>query len=116
MKWQFVHDVNDNSRILKPFLLLGLLANYNKFEFQNPYQQRLDDFVNESSIQKIVKGVGLSCAGIRNAYVAIQDDLPEGWTFSNTLVFFGLRALSGGNKDKPAALSAEDVKETFAAQ
>ncbi|GAM41746.1 hypothetical protein TCE0_042f15103 [Talaromyces pinophilus] len=113
---KFVHDLDTNLQILEPFLLLGLLANYNKFEFQNPYQQRLDDFVNEGSIQKIVKGVGLSCAGLRNAYVAIQDDLPEGWTMSNTLAFFGLRALAGGNKDKATTSTAEEVKETFAAQ
>jgi hypothetical protein len=101
---------------LEPFLLLGLLANYNKFEFQNPYQQRLDDFVNESTIQKIVKGTGLSCAGLRNTYVAVQDDLPEGWTLSNTLIFFGLRILAPGNKDKAATSTADEIKETFAAQ
>lgn len=101
---------------MDPFLLLGLLANYNKFEFQNPYQQRLGDFVNEVTIQKIVQGTGLCCAGLRNAYVAIQDDLPEGWTLSNTLVFFGLRALAGSPKDKAATSSSEEIKETFAAQ
>jgi hypothetical protein len=100
--------------VLEPFLLLGLLANYNKFEFQNPYQQRLDDFVNEATIQKIVKGTGLACAGLRNGYVAIQNDLPEGWTLSNTLIFFGLRALAPGAKDKSAASTAEEAKEVFA--
>jgi hypothetical protein len=35
--------------VLGPILLLGLLANY-KSEFRNPYQQRLDDFVNEATI------------------------------------------------------------------
>lgn len=97
-------------------MLLGLLANYNKFEFQNPYQQRLDDFVNEATIQKIVKGTGLCCAGLRNAYVAVQDDLPEGWTLSSTLIFFGLRALAPGNKEKAATSTADDAKETFATQ
>lgn len=97
-------------------MLLGLLANYNKFEFQNPYQQRLDDFVNEATIQKIVKGTGLACVGLRNAYIAVQDDLPEGWTFSNTLIFFGLRVLAPGSKDKATTATADEVKETFAAQ
>ncbi|QKX55668.1 uncharacterized protein TRUGW13939_02765 [Talaromyces rugulosus] len=113
---KFIHDSETHLQILDPFLLLGLLANYNKFEFQNPYQQRLGDFVNEVTIQKIVKGTGLSCAGLRNGYVAIQDDLPEGWTLSNTLVFFGLRALAGSPKDKAATSSSEEIKETFAAQ
>ncbi|OKL60019.1 hypothetical protein UA08_04770 [Talaromyces atroroseus] len=113
---KFVHDSESHLQILEPFLLLGLLANYNKFEFQNPYQQRLNDFVNEATIQKIVRGTGLSCAGLRNAYVAIQDDLPEGWTLSNTLIFFGLRILAPGSKDKSATLTADEIKETFAAQ
>lgn len=102
-------------KVFEPFLLLGLLANYNKFEFQNPYQLRLDDFVNEATIQKIVKGVGLLCSALRNGYVAVQDDIPEGWTLSSTLVFFGLRALAPGAKDKSVPPSAEEAKEMFAA-
>ena len=100
--------------MLEPFVLLGLLANYNKFEFQNPYQQRLNDFVNEGTIQKIVQGVGQACAGLRNGYVAVQDDLPQGWTLSNTLIFFGLRALAP-RKDRPTTPSAEEAREAFAA-
>jgi hypothetical protein len=38
-----------NLHVLGPILLLCLLANY-KSEFRNPYQQRLDDFVNEATI------------------------------------------------------------------
>ena len=112
---QFVHDSDTHLQVLEPFLLLGLLANYNKFEFQNPYQQRLDDFVNEATIQKIVKGTGLSCAALRNDYVAVQDDLPEGWTLTSTLIFFGLRALAPGAKEKSAPPTAEEAKEIFAA-
>ena len=101
-------------QVFNPFLLLGLLANYNKFEFQNPYQLRLDDFVNESSIQKMANGVGLACGGLRNDYVAVQDDIPEGWNLANTLIFFGLRALAPGAKDKAAPPSAEEAKAMFA--
>ena len=100
--------------MLEPFLLLGLLANYNKFELRNPYQQRLDDFVNEATIQRIVSGTGLSCAALRNGYVAVQDDVPEGWTLTSTLIFFGLRALAPGTRDKSAAPSTEEAKEMFA--
>lgn len=96
-----------------PFLLLGLLANYNKFEFQNPYQLRLDDFVNESSIQKVVKGIGLTCGGLRNGYVAVQDDIPEGWSLTSTLNFFGLRALAPSNKDQSTPPSTEEAKVLF---
>ena len=98
-----------------PFLLLGLLANYNKFEFQNPYQLRLDDFVNESSIQRIVKGVGLACGALRNGYLAVQDDIPEGWSLTSTLIFFGLRALAPGARDKAHPPNAEEAKAMFAA-
>ncbi|KAJ5605662.1 hypothetical protein N7510_008443 [Penicillium lagena] len=112
---KYVHESDTHLQIFDPFLLLGLLANYNKFEFQNPYQLRLDDFVNESSIQKIVKGVGLACAGLRNGYVAVQDDVPEGWTLTSTLVFFGLRALAPGARDKANPPTAEEAKGMFAA-
>lgn len=98
-----------------PFLLLGLLANYNKFEFQNPYQLRLDDFVNESSIQKIVQGVGLACGGLRNGYIAVQNDGPEGWTLTNALIFFGLRMLAPGARDKANPPTVEEAKAMFAA-
>jgi hypothetical protein len=101
-------------QVFDPFLLLGLLANYNKFEFQNPYQLRLDDFVNESSIQKIAKGVGLACGGLRNGYIAVQDDIPEGWNLTNTLIFFGLRAFAPGAREKANPPTAEEAKAIFA--
>jgi len=99
--------------VFDPFLLLGLLANYNKFEFQNPYQLRLYDFVNETSIQKVAKGVGLACGGLRNGYIAVQDDIPEGWSLANTLIFFGLRAIAPGARDKATPPSAEEAKVMF---
>lgn len=100
--------------IFEPFLLIGLLANYNKFEFQNPYQLRLEDFVNEASIQKVATGVGLVCGGLRNGYVAVQDDIPEGWSLTNTLIFFGLRALAPGTRNKTNPPTAEEAKGMFA--
>ncbi|KAL5001948.1 hypothetical protein BDV10DRAFT_191918 [Aspergillus recurvatus] len=112
---KLVHESESPMQVFEPFLLLGLLANYNKFEFQNPYQLRLDDFVNETSIQKIVKGVGLSCGALRNGYVAVQDDSPEGWTLMGTLMYFGLGVLAPGRKEKPTPPSPEEAKEMFAA-
>lgn len=112
---QFTHDCDTHIQIFEPFLLLGLLANYNRFEFQNPYHLRLVDFVNESTIQKIVKGIGVSCAALRNGYVAVQDDVPEGWSLTSTLVFFGLRALAPGARDKASPPTPEEAKEMFAA-
>ncbi|KAJ5264372.1 hypothetical protein N7505_008293 [Penicillium chrysogenum] len=111
---KYVSDSDTPLQVFDPFLLLGLLANYNKFEFQNPYQLRLDDFVNESSIEKVAKGVGLACNRLRNGYIAVQDDIPEGWSLTNTLIFFGLRALAPGARDKANPPSAEEAKAMFA--
>ncbi|KAL2821922.1 hypothetical protein BJX63DRAFT_427284 [Aspergillus granulosus] len=112
---KLVHETESPMQVFEPFLLLGLLANYNKFEFQNPYQLRLDDFVNESSIEKIVKGVAISCGALRNGYVAVQDDSPEGWSLIGTLIYFGLGVLAPSKREKPAPPSPEEAKEMFAA-
>lgn len=99
---------------MEPFILVGLLANYNKFEFQNPYQFRLNDFVNEAVIQKIVQCVGNTCQEVRSQYLEIQDDLPEGWTFSNTLNMIGLGAIAPGPKpEKKPVYDAETQKQMF---
>ncbi|CAI7672643.1 unnamed protein product [Penicillium viridicatum] len=111
---KYVSDSDTPLQVFDPFLLLGLLANYNKFEFQNPYQLRLDDFVNESNIEKVAKGVGLACNRLRNGYIAVQDDIPEGWSLTNTLIFFGLRAIAPGARDKANPPSAEEAKAMFA--
>ncbi|KAK2797147.1 hypothetical protein FQN51_008792 [Onygenales sp. PD_10] len=102
-------------QIFEPFLLLGLLSNYNKFEFQNPYQVRLDDFVNEATIQKIIEGAGATCTALRNGYVAVQDDLPEGWNLSSTLAFFGLGIFAPGRRASTQPLTPEETKARFAA-
>lgn len=102
-------------RAFEPFTLLGLLANYNKFEFQNPYRLRLDDFVNEGTIQKIIRSVGQTCANLRGEYVSVQEDLPEGWTLSNTLSMMGLGSIAPSTA-KPTApvIDPEVAKERFA--
>ncbi|KAL3464101.1 hypothetical protein BJX64DRAFT_255610 [Aspergillus heterothallicus] len=112
---KLVHETESPMQVFEPFLLLGLLANYNKFEFQNPYQLRLDDFVNETSIEKIVKGVAISCGALRNGYVAVQDDSPEGWSLMGTLIYFGLGVLAPSKREKPAPPSQDEAKEMFAA-
>lgn len=109
-----MHDCDTPEQVFEPFLLLGLLADYNKFEFQNPYQLRLDDFVNESTIQKVVQGIGVACSSVRNGYVAVQEDLPEGWNLNSALVFFGLRVLAPAAKNMPAPPSEAEAKELFA--
>ena len=101
--------------IFKAFLLLGLLANYNKFEFRNPYRARLEDFVNETTIQKIVKGLGSACVISRDRYVAIQEDVAEGWNLSSALSYIGLGVLAPATtKPIPVPTTKHDeLKEDF---
>jgi hypothetical protein len=68
----------------------------NKFEMQNPYQLRLDDFVNESAMKRIVQQLGTTCTSLRGDYVAIHDDIPEGWSLNSMLSYVGLTVLQGG--------------------
>lgn len=99
--------------MFKPLLLIGLLANYSKFEYKNPYRSRLEDFINESAIQKIVHGFGATCAVSRDRYIAIQDDIPEGWTVGSTLSYVGLGVLAPRKTVVPT-LNADEAKEAFA--
>ena len=112
---QLIHEIENPSDLVLPFTLVGLLANYNKFEFQNPYQMRLNDFVNEGTIQKIIRGVGQACQDLRAGYVAVQEDLPEGWSLASTLSMIGLRSIVPGQSkasQKPV-YDAETAKKMF---
>ena len=111
---QSIQDSDNPELVFKPFLVLGLLANYNKFEFRNPYRLRLEDFVNESAIQKIVQGIGSACSQSRNFYVAVQEDVAEGWTVGSTLSYIGLGVLAPSKGAAPAQPKADDMKEGFA--
>ncbi|KAL8811740.1 MAG: hypothetical protein Q9223_007468 [Gallowayella weberi] len=110
-------DAEDPFQVFEPFLLLGLLANYNKFEFRNPYRLRLEDFVNETAIQKIILGIGAVCTRSRDYYVAIQEDIEEGWTLSNTLKYIGLGVLAPSRSSTPTRNSpnADERKDLFSA-
>ncbi len=110
---QFVQESENGAQNLEPFILLGLLVNYNKFEFANPYRLRLDDFVNESAIRKLAHSVGAACVLARDKYIAVQDDLPEGWNLSNTLAYVGLGVLAPGSRPATPTLSAEEAKARF---
>ncbi|EGY22386.1 uncharacterized protein VDAG_03824 [Verticillium dahliae VdLs.17] len=112
---KYIHETEHPGQILEPYTLLGLLANYNKFEFQNPYQQRLNEIVNEPTIQQMIRCVGYACQKLRLDYVDVMDDLPEGWTFSNTLHMIGLGIVARGPKpEKKIVYDAETQKQMFA--
>lgn len=92
--------------------LLGLLANHNKFEVHNVYQSRMEDFVNEEVMVKLVEGFANTCGDIRDAFVAIQDDVPAQWSIGSTLSYVGLRALAPEVK-KPPPPTEEEAKILF---
>jgi hypothetical protein len=110
---QFIQDADDTFLAYEAFTLLGLLANYNKFESQNPYRLRLEDFVNEATIQKVIRAIGQESAELRSAYVEIQEDLPEGWTLSSTLSMIGLGKIAPGAKAATPTIDPETAKEMF---
>jgi len=51
----------------------------------------------------------------RSRYLAIQEDLPEGWNIGSTLAYIGLGALAGGTRPQAPALSVEEAKARFTA-
>ena len=101
--------IDDPDSSLQAFILLGLLASYNKFEAQNVYQNRLEDFVNEETIKILVHSFAECCRRIRDEYVAVQDDSPGTWTWNSTLNYVGLRSMSPDAK-KPPPPSEEEAK------
>ncbi|KAL9049345.1 MAG: hypothetical protein Q9206_005573 [Seirophora lacunosa] len=112
----YIHDLDTPVHIFEPFLLLGLLANYNKFEFRNPYRSRLEDFVDGATIQQIIRGFGALCSQSRDKYVAIQEDIQEGWTLSSTLKYIGLGVLAPSRSSTPTPnppSRTEDTKDPF---
>ncbi|KAK6360266.1 hypothetical protein TWF730_006414 [Orbilia blumenaviensis] len=109
---KFINDPATASMSFEPFVLLGVLANYNKFEIQNSYQLRLADFVNETSIRQIVYTIGAASARCREDYIAVQDDAPEGWSFGSVLSLMGLGgilAATGLSKSRPPSSNGQKV-------
>jgi hypothetical protein len=111
---KYIQDCEDSTQVMPAFYLLGLLVNYNKFEFQNPYRLRLDDFVNDGIIQKIISSFGDTCATLRDAFVAVQDDMPEGWTLGSTLNYIGLGVLAPASRPTTPVPAPDEAQNLFA--
>ena len=111
---QYIGDLPTDSGALEPFLLLGLLANYNKFEYRNPYRLRLEDFVNETVIRKIINGVAEASLSLRKGYTDIIDDIPadQGWSLAAALNYIGLGMLAPIKAIAPTN-APEDQKEKY---
>ncbi|GAB7349143.1 hypothetical protein MBLNU459_g8085t1 [Dothideomycetes sp. NU459] len=112
---KLIHDLEGPLDATQPFLLAGLLANYNKFESRNPYHIRLADFVNDDTIKKIARSFSRTCAYLRDQYVAIQEDAPEAWSIGGTLSYIGLGALAGSKPATPV-LTEDEMKTLFVEQ
>lgn len=110
---QYIHDSENLGDVSKAFLLLGLLVNYNKFETRNPYKARFEDFVNQDTIEQIVRGLGTTLGKSRDRYVALQEDVAVGWTLSSTLTYIGLGILAPV-KPAPTQLKLDAPKADFA--
>jgi hypothetical protein len=112
---QHIKTMDHPLRASEPFLLIGLLANYDKFETQNQYRVRLADYLNESAMQKVVESVGWTCRLLQERYIAILDDTPAVWSIGGTLSYVGLGALA---RTKPAApvLSEDEQRTLFGEQ
>ncbi|KAG0223921.1 hypothetical protein BGX31_008272, partial [Mortierella sp. GBA43] len=54
--------------------LLGLLANYNKYEIQNPYLSNLTELNNAETFQKMVMVTVHTFDGMRGGYTKVMDD------------------------------------------
>lgn len=102
-------------RAAEPFLLVGLLANYDKFETHNQYRVRLADYVNEDAMQKVVESIGWTCKLLQERYIAIQDDTPAAWSIGNTLSYVGLGALAKSRPTTPS-LTEDEQRTLFAEQ
>ncbi|KAJ4985380.1 hypothetical protein SVAN01_09135 [Stagonosporopsis vannaccii] len=111
---KYIQDTDDSPQVLPALYLLGLLANYNKFEFQNPYRLRLDDFVNDAIIRDMITCFGTTCEDIRDAYIAIQDDMPEAWSLGSTLRTIGLGVLAPGSRPTTPTPNPDETKSLFA--
>jgi hypothetical protein len=58
--------------------------------------------------------VGHTCTVGRAKYIAIQDDLPESWSITNTLSVIGLGSIAPGAKAVIPTIDPEVAKEMFA--
>ena len=94
-------------------MLLGVLANYNRFEYRNPYRSCMSDFTNEAIILRYQEGFGETCSELRNSYAMVHPDTPEPWNFSSALSSLGLGILAPIKAITPA-VSENATKEILA--
>ncbi|GAA6046333.1 hypothetical protein JCM3770_004868 [Rhodotorula araucariae] len=88
----FIADSETQHFAFESALLLGLLANYRKSEARNPYGVRIEDFVEERVMERIIDVTATVCLRARGAYTAVADDTPASFVASlSSLVWSTLR-------------------------
>ncbi|KAF9979346.1 hypothetical protein BGZ73_000040 [Actinomortierella ambigua] len=71
---QFIVDCDPPSLAFEAMSLLGILASYNKYETQNPYQASLASLDDPVILHKMVQVIIDSCNIMRRKYMDIFDD------------------------------------------
>ncbi|CDR43369.1 RHTO0S08e00826g1_1 [Rhodotorula toruloides] len=105
----FIADDSTKQFAFESALLLGLLANYRKSEARNPYVVRIQDFVEEGIMERIIDVVSTVCSRARDSYVSISDDTPPSLVASLSSFVKSLRItefLTGGFYLPPPPLPA----------
>ncbi|GAA5971807.1 hypothetical protein JCM11641_001521 [Rhodosporidiobolus odoratus] len=80
----FIADGETRQFAFESTLLLGLLASYRKEEARNPYGVRIEDFVEEGVMTRIIEVVETVCTSARDCYVSLADDVSTTLTSSIT--------------------------------
>ncbi|KAF9300911.1 hypothetical protein BGZ74_007337 [Mortierella antarctica] len=71
---KFFMIVDSADLAFEALALMGLLANYNKYETQNPYLAQLTALNDETILQKMALVITVSCDKMRRSYIAVADD------------------------------------------
>lgn len=82
--------------------------NYNKFEFQNPYQLRVADYLNDSVMKQLVQSLNPAFVDIRDQYLALQPDQDGSWSVGNTLSYLSLGTYKAGSTTSTATVLGEE--------
>ncbi|GAB7329524.1 hypothetical protein MBLNU13_g01293t2 [Cladosporium sp. NU13] len=109
-----IQEMDHPLQASEPFLLVGLLANYDKFETQNQYKVRLAEYLDGAGMEKVIESIGWTCKLLQDLYVGIMDDSPAVWSIGGTLSYVGLGALA--RTKAPAPVLSEDEQRTLFAE
>ncbi|KAB8346236.1 hypothetical protein FH972_023281 [Carpinus fangiana] len=110
-----VQDTEDQKLLLGPFVLLGMLVNYNKFEFQNPYQLRVADYINDNVMKKLGNGLEQVFVTSRNQYLVLQPDQDEPWSVGSAFSYLSLGLYKTTSTVTPTIpMDEEQVKSALA--